>query len=107
VLFIVIYPLIPKNKVGFLRWIAGTLIGVVFYVGLAYGLSRPLCRRFGAISTTALLVFVFFIFSPFILKILVGHKIEGKLWKWSAFSGGGALLFAFFAYLNPTGFCKL
>ena len=104
---LVIYPFSFHQRVGFLKWASGALLIVVSYVGLVYGVSRPLCKQFGAVLTAGLLTFVMFMSIGFVGKILLRLRAKrGELWMWLAFSAGWGALFAFFAYINPEGFCK-
>ena len=103
---LIIYPLTPRPRVGFLKWLLGSLMMIMGFVGLIYGLSRPLCRQFGAVLTSGLLIFVMFMSLPFVLSKFLGQKVKEEPWKWLAFSAGWGLLFAFLAYINPQGFCK-
>ena len=102
---LIIYPLTPRPRVGFLKWLLGSLMMIMGFVGLIYGVSPPLCRQFGAVLTTGLLSIVIFMSFPFLSKFL-GQKVKEGHWKWLAFSAGWGLLFAFLAYINPQGFCK-
>ena len=94
---LIIYPFSPHPKVGFLKWVLGSLLMLIGYVGIIYGVSRPLCKQFGAVLTTGLLSFIIFMSFRFVLSKFLEQKAKEEPWKWLAVSAGWGLLFAFFA----------
>ena len=103
---LLIYPFSPHPKVGFLNWILGSLLMIIGYVGIVYGASPPLCKQFGAVLTTGFITFFIFMSFPLLLSKFFGQKATEEPWNWLALGAGWGLLFAFFAYINPQGFCK-
>ena len=100
------YRFSPHQKVGFLKWSLGSLLVILAYVGLIYGVGYPLRKQFGAVLTAGLMVFVLFISFRLIPGFFLGKKAKEGVWMWLAMSAGFGLLFAFFAYINPEGFWK-
>jgi hypothetical protein len=103
---LICYRFSPYRKVGFLKWTFGSLLIVVGYVGLIYGVFFPLRNQLGAVLAAGLMVFVLVMSFRFVPDFFLGQKAKDGFWKWLAISAGVGLLFAFFAYINPEGFWK-
>lgn len=102
---LLLYKFTPDRRGGFGRWAVLSLFVTVYLVAALSGVPRYLCPRVGAVWTWGLIVTGLILSFRWVL-ILMHGGIEGSLWKWSAVSIGIGCLTAFFAYLNPEGFCK-
>ena len=105
VLMLAVYKFIPNRQVRFGRWVIFSMLLTAYIVVTIYGAPKLLCPRLGAVWTWGLLIAGFFLSLRW-ASLFVHRRIEGSLWPWLVLSAAAGSSAAFFAYINPEGFCR-